>query len=188
MGEKTKKETNHILNSLLTIGLIMSEGPIPSDKISEFLLTINNKFADKDDVQRYIKSYIKSWIVNPDQKIPKGTKAGYKLNKPLSNGEIEELLGTLLVLSLNDDRESLKLNKLIAKEGEPALSIVSKLVIVKKLNKKLTILLMDNDEPRNFKPLKILLDKDTWWVRGHLLFPETPISLKISDIKKATIS
>lgn len=193
MGQAIKKSTSDILMSYLTLGLLEisrnenDSRPISQREIMDFLGGEDNGIVFKQKVSRKFIRTLKSWIAyGESESLIQRESLGYSLKNDIPYDHYADFLGGFLFLNLVEDKgHKENIDDLLQKPGEKALSIITKLTLAKKEERRLTIKILNNDgQPIEivFYPKSFQLISGKWNIRGKTISPDGVSNFEIADI------
>lgn len=197
MGQAIKKSTSDILMSYLTLGLLEisrnenDSRTISQREIMEFLGGEENGIAFRQKVSRKFIRNIESWLnvgrnLDGAEPMIDAESRGYFLRDDIPNDHYADFLGGFLFLNLIEDKgHKENLDDLLQKTGEKALSIITKLTLAKKENRRLIIEILNGDgQPIkvDFYPKSFQFISGKWNIRGRTISPNDVFNFEIADI------
>lgn len=182
MGYDISLKTENIFNAYLTLGLLeihkeeSNDNYLTSGKILEII-------DDKDNIpaSNYIGRYLddfEKWLREradfSEEQIElllDRTPSGYRLKSQIIQSAYKDYIGAFLHLALiEDEKHKDFINDLINKEGEKALSIITKLILAKRKETQVEIKYQNDngrEDTHQFKPLYFSLENNIWYIVGE---------------------
>lgn len=181
--------TIRIFRSLITLGVLEDVGkPLTGRELLDYLGSI--KINSAKQIDRIIHETLTSWLEKDKEIIIGGSPRSYKINfQSISEDKYKDFLDVLLSLYEIGNRQfDSSIDKLYIKNGQPALGILSKLILASKMtsgtNKELLVKYENFENEFYFIPWKLRKKSGYWVVDGEILnnFSELEPPLDISKI------
>lgn len=184
MGRTVTKRTQKVVNSLLTLGLLEDKNLMNNiDNLSLNDIAEILEKADYQQIQRYLKQ-LKDWLPDDGKGTINTVNQKIIVNKNnIPTDTYEEFLWTLLVLDMIVEQEQYSVKDLNKNFAGKALSIITKIIIAKRNEDKISIILKDSEQIIELLPKSLYFNNNSWFVEGLVDSQDELKKYKLSDVK-----